>query len=144
MNGTCLCGSVSFALTHPPEKLYQCHCSLCRKQSGSAANAAALVLSEHLSWVSGKELVSTYVKPTGFRSDFCSRCGSPVPNDIRGTLYVWVPAGLLEDTRKMQVAVHLSLASKASWEPPPTSGVFHENVPPFPEVLAALNLANGT
>ncbi len=38
MHGQCLCGAVKFEILGPLPKLYQCHCSLCRKQSGSASN----------------------------------------------------------------------------------------------------------
>jgi len=144
MRGKCLCGGVEFEVQVPPQRLYQCHCSLCRKQSGAAANAAFVVQSEQLRWLSGKTLIHSYVKPTGFRSDFCSHCGSPVPNRIRGTSYVWVPAGLLEDSGTLDIAMHLFVGSKASWEPTPTTGVLHESMPAFAEVLACLHSNAGT
>ena len=34
LRGSCLCGRVRFEVTAPFPKLYQCHCSLCRKQGG--------------------------------------------------------------------------------------------------------------
>jgi len=138
MRGRCLCGSVEFEVRDPPRKLYQCHCSLCRKQSGAASNAAFVVRSDHLVWHAGQDLVSSYIKPTGFRSDFCSRCGSPVPNPLRGTSYVWVPAGLLEESSPLEVAMHLFVGSKASWEPAPVSGTLHEEMPAFAELLKVL------
>lgn len=138
MKGKCLCGDVEFEVQAPPRRLYQCHCSLCRKQSGAAGNAAFVVRSEQLRWLSGEALIHSYVKPTGFRSDFCSRCGSPVPNRIRSTSYVWVPAGLLEDSGTLEITMHLFVGSKASWEPTPTSGVVHESMPAFASVLASL------
>ena len=140
MRGKCLCGGVEFEVRDPPQRLYQCHCSLCRKQSGAASNAAFIVRSEQLVWLAGQELVSSYVKPTGFRSDFCSKCGSPVPNPLRSTSYVWVPAGLLEEPVALSVAMHLFIGSKASWEARPVSGALHEEVPAFSEVLKGLRV----
>ncbi len=139
MRGRCLCGDVEFEVQAPPQRLYQCHCSLCRKQSGAAANAAFVVQGEQLRWLSGEGLIRSYVKPTGFRSDFCGHCGSPVPNRIRNTSCFWVPAGLLEDTDTLEVAAHLFVGSKASWEPLPTTGVVYESMPAFAEVLACLH-----
>ncbi len=31
-----------------------------------------------------------------YRYDFCSRCGSTVPNALRETPYYWIPLGLLD------------------------------------------------
>ncbi len=144
MRGKCLCGEIEFEVQAPPQKLYQCHCSLCRKQSGAAANAAFIVKEEQVRWLTGEELIHSYVKPTGFRSNFCCRCGSPVPNRIQSTSYAWVPAGLLEDPGVLEIAVHFFVGSKASWEPAPTYGVIHEAMPPFAEVLACLHSNSGT
>ncbi len=143
MRGTCLCGSIEFEVQGPPQRLYQCHCSLCRKQSGAAANAAFVVKGKQLRWLSGEALISSYVKPTGFRSDFCSHCGSPVPNRIQSTSYVWVPAGLLEESGTFDIAMHLFVGSKASWEPTPTTGLIHESMPSFAEILASLHSNEG-
>ncbi len=143
MKGKCLCGEVEFEVQAPPRKLYRCHCSLCRKQSGAAGNAAFVVRGEQLRWLSGETLIHSYVKPTGFRSDFCSRCGSPVPNRIRSTAYVWVPAGLLDDAGGLEIAMHLFVGSKASWEPMPATGVIHESMPAFAEVVACLHSRTG-
>jgi len=139
MRGKCLCGGVEFEVRDPPRRLLQCHCSLCRKQSGAASNAAFVVRSDQLVWHEGQHLVSSYVKPSGFRSDFCSRCGSPVPNRLRSTSYVWVPAGLLEEPCSFAIAMHLFIGSKASWEPTPVSGVLHEEMPAFAEILKGLH-----
>src|SRR5579859_2238045 len=87
MRGKCLCEAVEFEIIGSNPKLYQCHCSLCRKQGGSTSNTATVVAFENFRWVSGQERISSFVKPTGFRSDFCSMCGSTVPNPLRNTPY---------------------------------------------------------
>jgi hypothetical protein len=139
MNGKCLCGSIQFEVRNPPRGLYQCHCSLCRKQSGAASNAAFIVRSENLAWITGQELISSYIKPTGFRSDFCSQCGSPVPNPVRSTDYVWVPVGLLEDSSALEIAMHLFVGSKASWEPTPVLGTLNQETPGLARILKGLH-----
>ncbi|MCW5747212.1 MAG: GFA family protein [Alphaproteobacteria bacterium] len=116
MRGSCLCGTVAFQINGDRRRIYQCHCSLCRKQGGAASNAAMIVETGELRWISGQEQISSYVKPTGFRSDFCARCGSPVPNPLRTMDYYWVPAGLLDDDASLDVAAHLFVGSKASWD----------------------------
>ncbi|MDX1375259.1 MAG: GFA family protein [Burkholderiales bacterium] len=129
---------MAFEVNDPPRRLYQCHCSLCRKQSGAGSNAAFIVRSEQLVWLAGQGLVASYVKPTGFRSDFCSQCGSPVPNPLRSTSYVWVPVGLFDEPTDLSIATHLFVGSKAAWEPAPLSGTLHEEMPAFAELIKAL------
>ena len=138
MRGSCLCGKVKFQILGAPPKLYQCHCSLCRKQGGSSSNSALVVEARHFRWVSGQENISSFVKPTGFRSDFCSRCGSPVPNPLRTTAYYWVPAGLLDSKVNLEIGVHLFVASKASWDTIPAGGRQYETMPELQELLRLL------
>ncbi|KCZ27565.1 glutathione-dependent formaldehyde-activating enzyme family domain protein, partial [Acinetobacter baumannii 25977_9] len=38
--GSCLCNQVKFSITREIKTVYYCHCSLCRKQTGTGANAA--------------------------------------------------------------------------------------------------------
>ncbi|OIO57759.1 MAG: aldehyde-activating protein [Alphaproteobacteria bacterium CG_4_10_14_0_2_um_filter_63_37] len=102
MLGQCLCGAVQFELLTRP-KLYQCHCSLCRKQGGSVSNTATIVAAERFRWIQGLESIGSWVKATGFRSDFCRTCGCPVPNPLRDTPYVWVPSGLLDGDEPLGV-----------------------------------------
>ena len=116
MQGECLCGAVKFKIDGEVGDLYQCHCSLCRKATGAAANAATFVSAADFCWVSGQDEIRSYLKPSGFRSDFCSLCGSPVPNPLRNTDKVWIPAGLLNELTASRVVVHLHTASAASWE----------------------------
>ncbi len=116
MKGECLCGDVAFEIEGNLPNLYQCHCSLCRKATGSAANAATFVPSKRFRWLSGQHNISSFQKSTGYRSDFCSACGSPVPNPLRGKELVWVPAGLLDESFEASVTVHLHLGSAALWE----------------------------
>jgi hypothetical protein len=138
MRGHCLCTQVEFEVAGTDFKLYQCHCSLCRRQSGSSANAATIAAESNFRWIRGEALISSWVKPSGFRSDFCSVCGSPVPNALRGLPWVWVPAGLLEDGGKLEIMAHLHMASRASWDSSLPQGTCHEALPDLPDFIAAL------
>jgi hypothetical protein len=80
MRGSCLCGSTEFQIDGDLPRIYQCHCSLCRKQGGSSSNAAIIVEARNLRWIAGQEDVSSYVKPTGFRSDLCDPLASSGSN----------------------------------------------------------------
>ena len=139
MRGNCLCGKVAFEINGDPSKIYQCHCSLCRKQGGSASNSSLIAEAKNLRWISGQEQISSYVKPTGFRSDFCSHCGSPVPNPLRTSAYYWVPAGLLDDDISQEVAIHLYVGSKASWNSIPPGVPQYETMPRLSEFFELMH-----
>ena len=126
MRGKCLCGKVEFELVGALPLLYQCHCSLCQKQGGSTSNTATIIAKEHFRWLAGQEIISSWVKDTGFRSDFCSNCGSPVPNPLRNSPYYWVPAGLLENAGHLAVGAHVFVGSKAPWDIIPSTGAQYE------------------
>jgi hypothetical protein len=130
---------VEFDILGPLPKLYQCHCSLCRKQGGSVSNTALIVAHDHFRWLAGERTISSYVKATGFRSDFCVRCGSPVPNPLRDTPYVWVPAGLLDTDAPLAIAAHLFVGSKAPWDTLPADGVRHDTMPALGELIGLLH-----
>lgn len=139
IRGKCLCGAVEFEVAGPMPRLYQCHCSLCRKQGGSISNTGAIVRLERVRWLAGKELVSSWVKPSGFRSDFCSKCGSPVPNPLRDTPYYWVPTGLFEGGEDLQIAVHLYVGSRAAWDTAPLEGAQFDSMPEMREFIRLLH-----
>lgn len=116
MNGKCLCSAVEFQLGEPIPSLYQCHCSLCRKLTGSASDTAMLISRDQFRWVRGLDKISSYRTNTGYRSDFCSSCGCTVPHLMSKTLYFWVPAGLIDGELHSQVVAHLYVDSKAPWD----------------------------
>jgi len=138
MRASCLCGSVKFQISGDLPPVYQCHCSLCRKEGGSSSNSAMIIKAEDVSWNSGQELISSYVKPTGFRTDFCSRCGSPVPHPLRSTSYYWVPVGLFDDDAKLEIGAQLYVGSKASWDEISPHGKCYDTAPAPSELIAVL------
>ena len=116
VDGSCLCGTVQFAVEGALPDLYQCHCALCRKVTGAAANAAVIVPAAQFSWRRGADAIHSFVRDTGYRNDFCTRCGSTVPNPTRDGTNYWVPAGLFDAAIDAQVGKHVFVASKADWD----------------------------
>lgn len=116
MRGKCLCGAIEFELDGDIPNLYQCHCSLCRKVTGSAANAAFRIAADQFKWISGSDRIREFITESGFKSHFCKTCGSPVPNLTSNDSAYWIPAGLLEEASELELVAHLYVASKACWE----------------------------
>jgi hypothetical protein len=142
MHGSCLCGKIKFEIEGELQTIYQCHCSLCRKESGSSSNSSAVIDAAKIRWAGGQDHISSYVRQTGFRTDFCSSCGSPVPHPLRSTSYYWVPVGLLDGDIQCEVVAHLFVGSKALWDHIPANGAHFETTPGGSELLKLLNSKN--
>ena len=116
IEGTCLCGGIRFALRGPLPGIVQCHCSLCRRASGTAAIATIGVPADQFDWISGEDLITIYERPSGYGTAFCRICGSPAPDVNRGRTRYGIPVGLLADSADLSVIEHIWVGSKASWE----------------------------
>jgi len=116
LRASCLCGGIQFEIDGRISPISECHCSLCRKASGAASNAAFLTSARSLRWIKGEELVKEWRKPNGWGTNFCGVCGCPVPR-VHPSGKVWgVPAGILDDDPGVPVAHHIFVGSKASWD----------------------------
>ena len=73
-----------------------------------------------LRYVCGQELVRTYDapilrEPPAYRSIFCSRCGSPVPDPDDTSEWFEIAAGALEGDLGQRPERHIMVHVKASW-----------------------------
>lgn len=116
MKGSCLCGTVVFELSEKPSLFYRCHCSLCRKQSGVGYNPATIVKGNEFRWIKGEDCIISWSKTTGYRTDFCSVCGSTVPNPFRDMTYVWLPVGLMNEELNLQCAGDFCTDDAMPWD----------------------------
>ena len=119
MKGSCFCGGIVFEYQEAVGPFELCHCSRCRKVSGSSHTAAVMINRESYSLVQGQELIRTYTapivnEPPAYEVQFCSRCGSnlPVPD---GEL-IEIPAGLLDDDPGLCPQRHIYIDYKANWD----------------------------
>jgi hypothetical protein len=120
IRGSCLCGGVKFEITRAVGPFELCHCSRCRKASGSAFVAGIGVNREDFRLVQGGELIETFEAPVRespppYRAHFCRRCGSPVPNPFDDSPWLEVPAGLLDDDPEMRPGRHIFVDFKSPW-----------------------------
>lgn len=114
-SGSCLCGSVRFDLRGDFAHFFLCHCSHCRKGTGSAHGANLFSDSATLEWKAGADKVTTYQLPgTRHARSFCSTCGSAMPHST-GKMTV-VPAGCLDTELSTKPTAHIFVASRGSWE----------------------------
>ena len=117
VQGSCLCRSVRYEITDMLDIFQYCHCSRCRKFSGSAFAANIFVRPGHFRWLEGEELVGRYELPDTryFATSFCKRCGSSLPWASQGGRTVVVPAGTLDDDPGIRPSQNIFCASRAVW-----------------------------
>ena len=116
MKGKCLCGQVEFEVKGILSNLYQCSCSICRKASGSSKSSSFITTADGIRWLKGENVISSFTNENGFRTDFCSNCGSPVPNKMNIGNYICVPAGSLDGEFDREIVAKIFIESKASWD----------------------------
>jgi hypothetical protein len=116
MTADCLCGGVAIEVSGKVGPLVHCHCSRCRKSSGTAFSANVNVRRAYWRWIRGEELIREFESSRGVYRAFCSRCGSPVysrwdadPDMLRLRL------GLVNEDPGRRALAHFWVGSKASW-----------------------------
>lgn len=115
-SGSCLCGDVSFNIEGHLDHFFLCHCSRCRKDTGSAHSANLFSSTATLSILSGQDKIRQYSVPnTRHSHTFCSTCGSSLPARIMGGKVLQVPAGSLDNDPPLKPNALVSMASRAFW-----------------------------
>ena len=120
IRGSCLCGGVRFEVVKAVGPFELCHCNRCRKATGSAFAAMVGVVTQDFRLLEGADLICTYDAPIlecppPYRTSFCRRCGSPVPNPDASSSWFEIPAGLLEDDPGLRPDKHIFVELKAPW-----------------------------
>jgi hypothetical protein len=115
--GSCLCGSVEITVTGEISDIIHCHCSLCRKASGTAyaTNGFVNVLDFEIN--NGRELLSSFESSPGKFRHFCSKCASPIysSNELDKTR-IRIRLGILDSDISERPISHNFVTSKANWE----------------------------
>ena len=117
LTGSCLCGALQYSVTGEPSRFYHCHCSRCRKSSGTGHASNLFIDNASLTWTGDTDLISRYKVPEAkrFIRTFCSRCGGPVPAALPDYNMAFVPAGTLDEEPELKPQARLFQDSKTSW-----------------------------
>ncbi len=116
-SGQCLCGEVRFEVAGAFENFFLCHCSRCRKDSGSAHSANLFSSTAQLIWLSREDAITTLQLPdTDHVKNFCARCGSAVLYVLTKHGVLVVPAGALDSSITNKPNGHICCASRAEWD----------------------------
>ena len=116
-SGGCLCGIVKYRISGEVTGFYLCHCSRCRKATGSAHASNIFTLPDNLEWLSGEVSIRRYELPEAdrFTRQFCIQCGSGLPYVSRNGAYLVIPAGSLDGALAIRPQANIYWNSRANW-----------------------------
>lgn len=113
--GSCLCGARRYEIAGDLDGVWMCHCSLCRKATGSVGNAILIVPKDRFRWLSGEDHGETFALRPTYTVTRCKTCGTPLPAEEDGK-NVYITAGTLDEPLGAGIRTHLFCASRADWD----------------------------
>lgn len=129
ISGECFCGEITYRVSGELRDARSCHCSRCRKAFSSQASAYALVNPDDFSWLTGEDLLTSYVGEHGFGLQFCNKCGSTLCGIYDGMVH-GVTLGCVNGDPGIEIGQHIYVGSKAKWEVIPEGVTTFEEGPP--------------
>ncbi len=117
IEGSCLCGAIGYQHPGPATQAGNCHCSMCRKWSGSAFVSYLGVSIDRFAWLRRAGHIARYRSSAAFERLFCDVCGSSLaawPTDPTAEL-TWLMMGALEGRPGAEPEKHIFVGSKADW-----------------------------
>ena len=116
--GSCLCGRIRYEITGELGDFGYCHCTTCRKASGSVHAANSPVDRDRFRLVGGADVIREFESSPGKFRAFCSTCGSPMyaylvaKRDV-----IRIRLGSLDTVFEKRPKAHTFVGHKADWEP---------------------------
>lgn len=117
IKGSCLCQAVTYQFRRPEYIFQYCHCSRCRKFTGSAFASNILVDPKQFEWLGGEDQVGRFEHPDArhFATCFCKICGSSLPWLSQSGAAVIIPAGTLDEDPGIRPTQNIFWKDRAPW-----------------------------
>lgn len=117
VKGACLCGKVQYTATGPFSAFHICHCSQCRRSTGSAYASNIFTTADRLEWLSGQDQIKQYIpdEPNVISKSFCRHCGSLVPYISTKNGKLMIPAGSLSEDPEIRPKDNIFWHDRADW-----------------------------
>jgi hypothetical protein len=113
--GKCLCGAIHYAVADKFRYALNCHCSDCRRATGSAFKAFAGIERDKLGITKGKENILIFGDENADHDVHCKVCGSLLYSVVRDGAFVHVTLGTLVDVPTIRPTAHIFVGDKAPW-----------------------------
>jgi len=117
ISGSCLCGAVTYQYVGPIKVFQYCHCTRCRKFTGSAYASNIIIDPAQFQWLSGEDSLGRFEHADAkhFATSFCKNCGSSLPWLTKSGKAMVVTAGTLDDDPVERPVHNIFMADKAPW-----------------------------
>jgi hypothetical protein len=114
LRGRCLCGAVSYEVADEFRYCLNCHCSNCRRATGSAFKPFAGIERSKLKLTDGADQLLIFGEESAHDAH-CGRCGSLLYSLVQDAQVVHVTLGTLVDSPSIRPSAHIFVGSKAPW-----------------------------
>jgi hypothetical protein len=114
LSGACFCGTVGYTVADEFQYALNCHCSNCRRTTGSAFKPFAGLPRHKLGVITGVDSLMIY-GDDATHDAHCRRCGSLLYSVVRDGAYVHVAMGTLANDPSIRPTAHIFVGSKAPW-----------------------------
>jgi hypothetical protein len=114
LRGRCLCGAVRYVVADEFVYAANCHCSNCRRTTGSAFKPFAGIERDKLGIAEGEGSLMIVGDDNG-NDTHCQVCGSLLYSVVRNGSFVHVAMGTLVDDPTIRPNKHIFVGSKAGW-----------------------------
>ncbi|MBU2510855.1 GFA family protein [bacterium] len=129
--GGCLCQSIRYEFFGEPVGMAHCHCSDCRKASGSAFATVVGIPLSGFTILQGEPKGFSIQAESGnvVTRCFCSQCGSQLySKNPKAPDVIWIKAGSLDDSNWVKPALSIWTSSAQPWSViPPETHNFPKN-----------------
>lgn len=112
--GSCYCGVVRYTVADEFRYAANCHCSNCRRATGSAFKPFAGIERDKLRVTKGADQLMKHGDEAGHDAR-CRTCGSLLYSVVREGAFVHVAMGTLVDAPSIRPDKHIFVGSKAPW-----------------------------
>jgi hypothetical protein len=132
VTGSCLCNKARYEIIGNMGVFQYCHCSRCRKVTGSAHASNLFVAPGDFKWLSGEDWVGRYDPADSkyFATCFCKNCGSTLPWLSKSGRVVIIPAGTLDGDPEIKPSQNIYCGSGADWYVHASTLPENEEMPP--------------
>jgi hypothetical protein len=114
LTGSCFCRAVRYTVADEFRYAMNCHCSNCRRTTGSAFKPFAGIERGKLAVTQGTDKLMIYGDDKA-NDTHCRQCGSLLFSVVRDGGFVHVAMGTLVDAPSIRPSRHIFVGSKAPW-----------------------------
>lgn len=115
LRGGCLCGAVEYTIPDALQYARYCHCSECRRFSGSVFSAFGGIPKTNFRLLKGAESIKQFRKSANTLLAFCGTCGSSLYAEKLDRDMLHLRLGSLADAPSVTPQAHVFVGSKVPW-----------------------------